>query len=257
MQQDQAPTGNPQKKQRPWMDLLISIVIPSVILMKLSGDDWLGAPMALVVALAFPLLWGLYEFVKFGKKNFIAVLGLISIALTGSIGLLKLDAQWLAIKEAAVPAIIALAVLISTKTRYPLVRTLLYNRSILDVDKIHEALAANGQEKTFDRRLLVASYFFAITFIFSSVMNYLLAKWIVTSASGSAAFNEELGQMTLVSYPVIAIPSMIMMIAIFYYLWRAIRNLTGFKLDEVLSPALTQEHDDSSDSEKNPSSESK
>ncbi|ROU00971.1 MFS transporter [Marinobacter sp. R17] len=234
----------PQQQQRPWADLLISIVIPSVILMKFSGEQDLGSANALLVALAFPLGWGLYELIRFGKKNFIAVLGLISILLTGGIGLLHLDAQWLAIKEAAVPLIIGLAVLISTKTRYPLVRTLLYNRTVLDVDKIHDALVEKGNEGVFESRLMRASYYFAGTFLFSSIMNYVLAKWIVTSPSGTPAFNEELGQMTLVSYPMIAIPSMLMMIAIFYYLWRVIRNLTGFKLDEVLSPALVAAHEE-------------
>ena len=65
-------------------------------------------------------------------------------------------------------------------------------------------------------------------------MNYILAKWIVTSAAGSAAFNEELGRMTLLSYPVIAIPSMLMMMAILYYLWRAINDMTGLALEEIL-----------------------
>ncbi len=40
--------------------------------------------------------------------------------------------------------------------------------------------------------------------------------------------------MTLLSYPVIAIPSMIMMFAIFYFIWRTINRLTGLKLEEVL-----------------------
>jgi hypothetical protein len=64
-------------------------------------------------------------------------------------------------------------------------------------------------------------------------MNYILAKWIVTSPSGSTAFNEELGQMTLLSYPVIAIPSTIMMMSIMYYLWRTIHGMTGLKLEEI------------------------
>jgi hypothetical protein len=66
------------------------------------------------------------------------------------------------------------------------------------------------------------------------MMNYILAKWIVTSPSGSAAFNEELGQMTLYSYPMIAIPSMLMMMAVLYYLSRTINNMTGLTLAEVL-----------------------
>ncbi|MDG5501581.1 VC0807 family protein [Marinobacter sp. BGYM27] len=246
-------TSKPQHQQRPWVDLLISIIIPSVILMKLSGDEYLGSVLALLIGLAFPLGWGLYEFFRFGKKNFIAVLGLVSILLTGGIGLLELDAQWLAIKEAAIPLLIGIAVLVSTRTRYPLVRTLLYNRSILDVDKIHNALVEKGNEGVFEARLMKASYFFAGTFMFSSIMNYVIAKWIVTSPSGTVAFNEELGQMTLVSYPMIAIPSMVMMIAIFYYLWRAIRSLTGFKLEEVLSPALAADDDGEDKKESNSS----
>ena len=66
-------------------------------------------------------------------------------------------------------------------------------------------------------------------------MNYVLAKWIVTSPGGSVAFNEELGRLTLLSYPMIAIPSMLMMMAIFYYLWRTIHGLTGLRLEEIMA----------------------
>ncbi|AMQ89141.1 VC0807 family protein [Marinobacter sp. LQ44] len=230
----------PDHKPRPWIDLLVSIIIPSVILMKFSGDEHLGSVNALVIGLAFPLGWGLFELIRYRKKNFIALLGLISVGLTGGIGLLELDAGWLAIKEAAVPAVIGLAVLISTRTKYPLVRTLLYNPNILDVDKIHASLEEKGCTEAFEARLLNASYFFAGTFLFSSIMNYVLAKWIVVSPSGTQAFNEELGRMTLVSYPMIAIPSMIMMMLIFYYLWRTIRRLTGYTLEEVMAQHLVE-----------------
>lgn len=241
----------PDHKPRPWVDLLVSIIIPSVILMKFSGEEHLGNVNALLIGLAFPLGWGLFELVKYRKKNFIAVLGLVSVGLTGGIGLLELDAGWLAIKEAAIPAIIGLVVLASTKTKYPLVRTLLYNPNVLDVDKIHQTLAEHNRVEEFEARLLKASYFFAGTFVFSSIMNYVLAKWIVVSPSGTQAFNEELGRMTLVSYPMIAIPSMIMMMLIFYYLWRTIRRLTGYTLEEVMAPHLAEK-----EKEKNKSSES-
>lgn len=240
---DPVTQSPPTHKPRPWVDLLVSIIIPSVILMKLSGDEYLGSVMALVVGLAFPLGWGLFELVRYRKYNFIAVLGIISVGLTGGIGLMELDAGWLAIKEAAVPAVIGVAVLISTRTKYPLVRTLLYNPSVLNVDKIQAVLKEEGHEEEFEARLLKASYFFSLTFLFSSIMNFVLAKWIVTSPSGTQAFNEELGRMTLVSYPMIAIPSMIMMIAIFYYLWRSIRRLTGYTLEDVMAPHLAAQQD--------------
>ncbi len=224
----------PEHKPRPMIDLLVSIILPSVILMKFSGENDLGASGALITALAFPLGWGIFELIKYRKFNFIALLGLISVLLTGSIGLLKLDTQWLAIKEAAIPAIIGLVVLISTKTRYPLIKTMLFNPKIMDVDKINNKLEEHNSTEKFESRLMKATYLLAGTFLFSAIMNYVLAKWIVTSPAGSAEFNEQLGQMTLYSYPMIAIPSMIMMMGIFYYLWKTINGMTGLSLEEIM-----------------------
>ncbi|MDH5601730.1 MAG: MFS transporter [Gammaproteobacteria bacterium] len=221
-------------KPRPMIDMLVSIIIPSVILMKFSGDNDLGATTALVLALAFPLAWGLFELIKYKKFNFIALLGLISVLLTGGIGLLQLDPKWLAIKEATIPGLIGIAVLVSTRTRYPLIKTLLYSPKIMDVSKIKQKLDDRGNTVAFESRLLNATYMLSSAFLFSSIMNYILAKWIVTSPAGSSAFNEELGQMTLLSYPVIVIPSMIMMMAIFYYLWRTINTMTGLTLEEII-----------------------
>jgi intracellular septation protein A len=226
--------ARPKHKPRPLVDLLVSIVIPSVVLLKLSGPEYLGPNQALILALAFPLGWGLFELIRYRKFNFIALLGMISVFLTGGIGLMKLDPQWLAIKEAAVPGVIGIAVLVSTRTRYPLIRTILYNRKVLNVDLIHDRLLQRGLVDIFEQRLLKATYFLASTFFFSSCMNYVLAKWIVVSPSGTQAFNEELGQMTLVSYPMIAIPTMIMMILIMVYLWRTIHGLTGLKMEEIM-----------------------
>lgn len=225
----------PEHKARPLVDLLFSIIIPSILLMKFSGDDNLGAAGALIVALAFPMGWGMYELFKYKKFNFIALLGLISVLLTGGIGLLQLDTQWLAIKEAAIPGVIGISVLVSTQTRYPLIKTLLYNPKIMNVDKIEQKLDELGSTIAFESRLMNATYLLGGTFFFSSIMNFILAKWIVTSPAGSEEFNEQLGQMTLLSYPMIAIPSMIMMLAIFYYLWRTVHGMTGLELEEVLA----------------------
>ncbi|MDH5659731.1 MAG: MFS transporter [Gammaproteobacteria bacterium] len=239
------PRQNPSDhKPRPMVDMLVSIIIPSIILMKLSGDDALGATTALIVALAFPLGWGLFERIQYNKFNFFALLGLISVLLTGGIGLLQLDSQWLAVKEAAIPGLISIAVLVSTRTRYPLIKTMIYSPKIMDVEKIKRKLEESGNTAAFEKRLLNATYLLSSAFFFSSVMNYFLAKWIVTSAAGSAAFNEELGQMTLLSYPVIAIPSMLIIMAIFYYLWQTIHGMTGFSLEEILASHTTEDKPD-------------
>lgn len=226
-----------KKKQSPFMDLIVSIIVPSVILMKFSGEDNLGPTGALLVALSFPILWGLYDLAKNGVKNYVAILGVVSVLLTGSIGLLKLDAQWLAVKEAAIPLCIGLGVLIANFLGFPLIRKLLYNPSIMRTDRVDEALKARGNQQQFQKRLDRANLFFAGTFFFSAIANYVLAKLIVTSDSGTEAFNNELGRMTLLSYPVIAIPSIIMMLAIFYYVWRTISKLTDLTLEQVIAGA--------------------
>lgn len=226
--------ARPAHKPRPLIDLLVSIVIPAVILMKFSGEADLGAARALLLALAFPIGWGLFELLKYRKFNFIALLGLVSVLLTGGIGLLQLDTQWLAVKEAAIPGLIGLAVLVSTRTRYPLIKTLLYNPALIDVARVREQLEARGAVQTFEARLQSATYMLGGTFFFSAAMNYFLATWIVTSPAGSQAFNEELGRLTLMSYPMIALPATLMMMFVLYYLSHVIRELTGLKFTELL-----------------------
>lgn len=224
----------PSQKQHPFLDLVVSVIIPSLILMKLSGPDQLGSAGALVVALAFPFFWGTLEFIKNKRWNFIAALGLMSVLLTGGIGLLRIDPQWLAVKEAAIPGIIGIAVLISAHIKHPFVRTLLMNPAVLDVEKMHHALSERGALQQFEERLNRATYYLSGTFFFSSGMNFILAKIIVKSPAGSEAFNEELGRLTLLSYPVIALPSMILMALLLIYLWRSIRSLTGLTLEDVI-----------------------
>ena len=225
---------NDTAKANAWLDLLITLVIPSLILMQLSGPENLGAGYALLLALAFPLGWGARDFLARRKFNLFAALGLVSILLTGGIALLQLDAQWLAVKEAAIPALLGLAVAVSAHTRYPLVRVLLFTPTLMDVERIQSALDQRGNRVAFEARLKTATWMLDASFFFSAAMNYALATWIVTSPAGTAAFNEELGRLTLLSYPMIALPSMLIMMLALYYLARTIHALTGLKLAEAL-----------------------
>jgi len=227
--------ATPPKQESLLANLLINIVIPAAILAKLSGDAWLGTKLAIVVALAFPLLYGLRDFLKTGKANFFSALGIVSILLTGGISLMELDAKYIAIKEAAIPALLGVATIISLRTRWPLVKTFLYNDKVLDTEKIAERLADNDSEAAFEKTLKQASWMVAASFFLSSVLNYILAKIILTSPPGSEAFNAELGKMTALSYPVIVVPSMIVLILAMVFLFRRIGKLTGLKLEEIMA----------------------
>ena len=216
------------------LSLAINIAIPAFVLMKLSGEDTLGPVGGLVVALAFPLAYGAVDFARRRQWNLVSVLGFVSILLTGGIGLLQLDPKWIAVKEAAVPGIIGLAVIASLKTRFPIVRSLLYNEKIIRVDQVEAALTAKGNQDAFERTLVVASWMLAGSFFVSSVLNFVLAKLLVKSPAGTVEFNAELGRMTALSYPVIVVPSMLIMVATLYYLFRSIRRLTQLDLEQIL-----------------------
>lgn len=228
-------TSTPQRKPRPLVDILVSIVIPSLILMRLSDEGRLGPTGALLFALAFPIGYGLNELLRHGQRNVMALLGVVSVLLTGGIGLMKIDARWLAVKEAAVPLAIGAGLLIAHRLGYPVVRKLLFSPSLMNVARIEAALEERGNRPAFERRLDHANYLFAGTFVFSSVMNWTLARLIVTSESGTTLFNEELGRMTLLSYPAIAIPSMIMMLGIFWFVWRTVARLTGLGFEQIMA----------------------
>jgi len=226
----------PSSKVSPWLEIAITLLIPSLILMQLSKPEHLGAPGALLLALAFPIGWGLRELTANRKFSLFAALGVISLLLTGGIGLLELDTRWLAVKEAAIPAVLGLIVAASALTHRPLVRVLLYTPLLLDTEKIDAALAGRGNLAAFESRLRTATWMLSGSFAFSAVMNYGLATWIVTSPSGTAAFNEELGRLTLLSYPMIALPATLMMMGVLWYLARAIKALAGLTLNESFKP---------------------
>lgn len=222
-----------KKKNNPLIEILFNIVAPSVILMKLSGPEHLGTMIGLLVALAFPVGYAIYDFIKVRTLNFISLLGFLSTLLTGGIALFELDVEWLAIKEAAIPAIISIIVLLSGVFGKPLLAKFILNTLLFKLDVIYETLDQQGNTEKFKQKINRANHILAMTFVFSAVMNYVLAKWIVTSPAGTVEFNEQLGEMTLLSYPVIAIPSMIMLIGIFYYVVKVTTKLTGMTFEQI------------------------
>lgn len=215
-------------------NVLLNIIIPVIILSKMSGEDSLGPTWALLAALAFPLLFGLVSFIQERKINFYSALGMISVLLTGGIGLMQLDPAYVAIKEAAIPGLIFVIIMVSNLIGYPLVRKMLLNEDIIDHDKLKDALDNEQKQMEFEYRLKIGSYLIAFSFFVSAVLNYVLAKWIVTSTAGTEAFNEEIGKMTALSFPIISIPVTLIMMGALLYLFRSLASITGHKIEHFL-----------------------
>lgn len=215
-------------------NLAFNIILPVLILSKLSGEDSLGPSLSIVFALAFPIGYGLWDLRRSGKINPFSVLGVVSVFLTGGISLLQLDPQYIAIKEAAIPAMIGIAVLFTQRTRFPLVKTLILNAQLVRVEALYAALAEKGMTAMFEKRMGQASFIVAGSFFVSSVLNYVLAKIILVSEPGTTEFSEELGKMTALSYPVIALPSMVILMLAIWFVFSQIKKLTGESLETFL-----------------------
>lgn len=231
-----------QKQENMWVNLGLNILLPSLLLSK--GDEWLGlsASLILVIALVFPVAYGVYDFVARKKVNIFSVLGFVSVLLTGGIGLLKLDPFWVAVKEAAVPFILGVAMVLSLRTRYPLIKVLLYNDQMLDTDLIQERLESRGTENDFFMLLRKATWMLGFSLLLSAVLNYVVARWIVVTdpAVDDVMFNAELGKLMWLSWPIIVLPTGAITLYAFWSLIKGIPALTGLSFEQALAPHLRE-----------------
>lgn len=221
-----------KKNESGFLNLLINVILPSVILVKLSKPEYLGQVKALILALSLPLGYGLYDYIKTRKINFISAIGLISVFLTGGIGLFKLNKTWMVVKETAIPLVIGIGVIISQKTKYPLVRTIL--SQIFDLEKIDEEFKKSGHNHLFEEKITKSGVWLGCTFFISALLNYILAVKILVGEPGSVEFNESLGKMTALSFPVISVPMLVMVSIIIYGLVSSIKKHTSLELEDIV-----------------------
>lgn len=233
------------KRENIWLNIGFNIAAPSILLIKgrkifewfvsdasqiHNLDVWIFA-----AALAFPLVYGVYDLASRRKWNVFSIIGLLSVILTGGIGLLKFSREWMIVKEGAVPLVLGAAVLITAATRKPLAKIILMNDSVVNVGRIDAALAERGTSSAFDAALKKATYIVAASFILSSALNFGLAAWIYQSEPGTEAFNAEVGKMTALSFPVIVLPTMAILIYAMYKLFGAITECTGLSVEDAMA----------------------
>ncbi len=231
----------PRKEENPLISIMLNVVIPVIILTYLSKDKYLGPLWGLIAALILPIGYGLHTLVKERRADFISIIGIISVLLTGVFGILELPRVWMAIKEAAIPLIIGLVIVISLKTPYPLIKKILMSEKIFNVELLHEKLREKNNEAKFEKRLVGLTWGLASSFFLSSALNYGLAMVILKSAPGTEAYAAEIGKMMGLSYIVVMLPSMAVMILVLIALIKTLTHLTELKMDDLLAEHLQEE----------------
>jgi hypothetical protein len=201
----------------------------------------LTAVQALLIALAFPLINGVYSLIKDKKVNFISVLGLANILFSGILTLLALGGIWFAVKEAIFPLLIGIFVFASSRTKKPFFETMFLNPSIFQLDKLDAALDSEQKKKDFNDLIIRSTQYLSASFLLSAALNFGLSLYIftplaedLTMEQKQQALNEQLSHMTAYSMIVILVPTLIFVGFIMYNAFKKTTALTGLKMDDLM-----------------------
>src|SRR5258708_9715275 len=106
-----APTASAPKPkpENLLLNPVCNVALPTAIMTWGSGARGLGPKWGLLVALLFPLGYGLHDFIRRRRLNFISAIGFASVLITGGFGLMKLDGFLFAVKDGPLPMVIGLA----------------------------------------------------------------------------------------------------------------------------------------------------
>lgn len=258
-----AAPGKSTHQEHPLANILINVLIPVLSLSYLSKDAafeqsigkaarfWHIGPLnALMVALSFPIAYGVYHFVKTRRTNFFSALGLFSVLLTGGLtiflwnkdGTVKPNADVLfGLKEASIPFILGLAVIGSHYTNSPLLRLFLYSDSLFDVPKIENRVNEVNGHDSYRKILFQATLLFAASFFISTVLNFGLAMYFLgdldsTASNARELYNERVAKVTGWGFAVIGVPILIFLFFTLRRLLKSLQALTGLKEDEMMLP---------------------
>ncbi|MES2474577.1 MAG: VC0807 family protein [Verrucomicrobiota bacterium] len=250
-------------QEHPLANILINVIIPVLILSYLSKDPalqeklgkvvrpWhIGPLWGMILALALPLGYGVWHYLKTRKGNFFSALGLISVLLSGGLtlylwnadGTVKPNAGLLfGIKEALVPLVLGVAILMSHRSPTPLIRVFLYNDTIFDIPRIEKRVEEIGAQDGYERVLLGATRLFATSFFLSSVMNLILAQWFFRSFDSTAIdalenYNAIIGRVTGWGFAVIGVPILAFLFFTLKKLLAGLEKLTGLTEEQLMLP---------------------
>ena len=204
-----------QKTENPFYNLLFNVILPVFILNKAPSFFTFEKIelYSLLVALAFPLAYGLKDYFLTRKTNFISLLSFIGIFLTGGLALFQLKGIYFAIKEAVIPLFIGVIVLGSIFYKKPLISLFLFKSSLFKKDLIYAKLKEHNREMDFQKLLSKTTLWLAGSFFLSAFLNFVIALIVfknidpnLTEKIQRQILNEQIADMTWMGYVFIAFP---------------------------------------------------
>jgi len=232
----------PTERKQPstLLDLVLTVVLPSLVLDYLSPPARLGPFWALVVSMLFPVAFGIWCWHKQHAWNVFSILGLATVLLSGGLGLLNLDAFWFSIKETAMPLALGAAFPLSHFWGKPLINALIMQPQLLNVRAVEAALNTPEKRAAFDRSLRRASWGIGLSMVGSSAANFFLVLYLLKGKEpGSEAFVRAIGTQNWAGMIVVGVPMMVAMLVVFVGLIRNIQRITGLERADMMNPGRT------------------
>lgn len=198
-----------------------------------------GPTIALIAAISLPLIYGTLDFIQQKKINWVSLVGLLNVALTGGFALLNLQGRWFWVKEATFPLIVGIAIIVANRTGRSFLWSLFWNPQIFQTERIERSVngSLDGLKEIFAR----ATDIFSLSFFISAVANFTLATHIyrpidpkLSASARASVLNSQIAHMTWAGYLMVALPMMFFSGGVFWYLIKKLERLTGLTLDELL-----------------------
>ncbi len=239
-------------QDNPFANIIINVLAPVLVLSYLSKDGdklWHVGPMwAMFIALALPIGYGLWHYVKYRQMNIFSLVGLLSVLLTGAITIYlwsggqsvrKNAALLFGIKEAVQPLILGSLFLITHKMGKPLFNLFLYNDNIFDLPRIEGAVKERDNQTNYQALLWKSTILFFGSFLISSVMNLALAFHFLgdldpMSADWKQLYNKDVAKITGWGFVVIGVPLLVVSGFILWYLIAGLKRLTGLETETIM-----------------------
>lgn len=226
------------QQQQPFSNLIFNILLPVVILNK--GSQWFpfSETVLLLVALSFPVTYGLYEWFQYKTKNWLSVFGTLNVLFTGGLALLKVEGIWFAVKEAAFPALIGVFVWASSLTKKPFFKYLIQSSGAFNWPLITSHLRPE-QQNMLTGLFKKYTQMFSLSFFLSAVLNFFLALYIFSQESPAGVpvaedLNQKIADITWLGFVVIGLPMTVIAVTIFWFFIKKLSHITGLSTEQIL-----------------------
>jgi intracellular septation protein A len=207
--------------------------------MRFSGESKLGPIKAMLLALAFPVVYELRSIYVRHKVSALSLLSIGGIFVTGAISLLGLSEDWLAIRRSLPYFAISLALLVSMAIHHPLIDMLLSR--VIHMDKARQAANKKSTVKKLNDAIRNAGFALAVMFIFIGVSSYILTLITINSPPKTEVFNSEYARLRMLAIPFTTLPVFAGLAGILMYLVYKIQKLTGIESTELMQNSAAKD----------------